>query len=112
MECAVLLCEGEMLLAEHFPSRAPEAEAPLKLLASGADRTGPLALACLRRNAGCRPSPRELGLPRRTFDLSHGTPEHSFRRSPDRKAHDPVSFQPAQPGAPGRGVRGPSMETP
>ncbi|MFO6237475.1 helix-turn-helix domain-containing protein, partial [Pseudomonas aeruginosa] len=69
VECAVLLCEGEMLLAEHFSLRAPpEAEAPLKLREHLEQIERDLLLACLRRNAGNQTlAARELGLPRRTL---------------------------------------------
>ncbi|KEA25133.1 Fis family transcriptional regulator, partial [Pseudomonas aeruginosa C0324C] len=69
VECAVLLCEGEVLLAEHFSLRAPpEAEAPLKLREHLEQIERDLLLACLRRNAGNQTlAARELGLPRRTL---------------------------------------------
>ncbi|HCF5342896.1 TPA: sigma-54-dependent Fis family transcriptional regulator [Pseudomonas aeruginosa] len=69
VECAVLLCEGEVLLAEHFSLRAPpEAKAPLKLREHLEQIERDLLLACLRRNAGNQTlAARELGLPRRTL---------------------------------------------
>ncbi|MFU7348814.1 sigma-54 interaction domain-containing protein [Pseudomonas paraeruginosa] len=69
VECAVLLCEGDVLLAEHFSLRAPpEAEAPLKLREHLEQIERDLLLACLRRNAGNQTlAARELGLPRRTL---------------------------------------------
>ncbi|MEI5650680.1 helix-turn-helix domain-containing protein, partial [Pseudomonas aeruginosa] len=69
VECAVLLCEGDELLAEHFSLRAPpQAEAPLKLREHLEQIERDQLLACLRRNAGNQTlAARELGQPRRTL---------------------------------------------
>jgi sigma-54-dependent transcriptional regulator len=70
VERAVLLCEGDELLTEHFtlrPQAAPD-DARLNLRERLEQVERGLLLECLRKNAGNQTlSARELGLPRRTL---------------------------------------------
>ncbi len=107
VECAVLLCEGEVLLAEHFSLRAPpEAEAPLKLREHLEQIERDLLLACLRRNAGNQTlAARELGLPRRTLIYRMGRLNIHFG-DPGPEAHD-RDFLPTSPAGRAPGARRP-----
>ncbi|WP_277422886.1 helix-turn-helix domain-containing protein, partial [Pseudomonas viridiflava] len=70
VERAVLLCEGNELLAEHFslrPDAVPE-DSSLNLRERLEQVERSLLLDCLRKNDGNQTlSARELGLPRRTL---------------------------------------------
>ena len=75
VERAVLLCEGDELLAEHFllgEQRTPESEGlNLRLRMEQVERG--LLLDCLRKNAGNRThTARELGVSRRTLHYRLG----------------------------------------
>lgn len=71
VERAVLLCEGNELLVEHFSLRmeaVPEDSSSLNLRERLEQIERSLLIDCLRKNDGNQTlSARELGLPRRTF---------------------------------------------